>query len=172
VKKTKKTAVSAILTALSVILLLIGNLTQVLDLTAVVIASLAVVLAVIEIGNPYPWLVYAATGILALLILPDKVIALEYLLFGGIYPIFKAMFERYHYAVAWTLKMSLFNTGFILLIVIANYIMHIPDSGYDFNIPLLLLGNLFFVIYDLALTRIITLYIVRVRKKLKLKDIF
>ena len=154
------------------IILLIGTLTQILDLTMVVITSLAIVLAVIEIGNPYPWLIYAVTGILTLLILPDKAVALEYILFGGIYPIFKAMFERYHYGIAWMLKMSLFNTGFILLIVIANYIMHIPDSAYDFNMPLLLLGNLFFIVYDLALTRIITLYIVILRKKFRLKDIF
>ena len=100
-KKSKKVALAAILCALSVLMLLLGSILTVLDLTMVCMASLLVMLAVIEIGGGYPYLIWLVTGVLAVLLLPDKFSALLYLLFGGIYPIFKAMFERLHYIVAW-----------------------------------------------------------------------
>lgn len=171
-KKTKKLAVGAVLSALGVVILLLGNIISVLDLSMVVIASIAVIFAVIEMGNPYPYLIYAVTGILALILLPDKVIALEYILFGGIYPIFKAIFEKYHYIICWILKLSVFNTGLLLMILVSNYVMNIPDNVYVLNIAVFALANVFFVIYDIAMTKIITLYLVVIRKKLKLKDIF
>ena len=52
-KYTKKIALAAILSALGVVVLLIGSVITLLDLTMVAIASLLVVLAVIEIGGGY-----------------------------------------------------------------------------------------------------------------------
>lgn len=171
-KKTKKLAAGAVLCSVGVAVLLIGNIISVLDLSMVVIASLAVVFAVIEMGSPYPYLIYAVTGILAVILLPDKTIALEYILFGGIYPIFKAIFERFHYVVSWILKLSAFNTGLLLLIFIAGRILHIPDTGFEFTLAVFAAANVFFVVYDIALGRIITFYIVVLRKRLGLKDLF
>ena len=48
---------------------------------------------------------------------------LLYLLFGGIYPIFKAMFERLHYIVAWVLKLSCFNTMLTMLIFCVMFML-------------------------------------------------
>jgi hypothetical protein len=98
--------------------MLLGSIITVLDLTMVAIASLLIMLSVIEIGGGYPYLIWLVTGVLSMLLLPDKFGALLYLLFGGIYPIFKEMFERLHYIVSWILKFSYFNamlTVFILL---------------------------------------------------------
>ncbi len=171
-KQSKKIALGSMLSALGVITLLAGSFIEVLDLTAIVFSMIFIIIAVIELGGAFPWVIYAVTGTLALLLCPLKIVALEYILFGGIYPIFKEIFERKHYIIAWTLKLSLFNTGLLLIILLSEYILHLPDTGFAFRVPIILFGNLFFIIVDLALTRIITFYIMVIRKKLKLKNLF
>ncbi len=171
-KKSKKIALAAIFSALGVLILLLGSIITVLDLTMVALASLLVMLAVIEIGGAYPYLIWLVTGFLSLLLLPDKFAALLYLIFGGIYPIFKAMFERLHYVVAWILKLSCFNTLLILLIIFCNYIFMLPETELGFTIPVFALCNLVFVLYDIATTQLITLYLIKMRKMLGFKNFF
>lgn len=171
-KKTKKLALAAILAALSVVILLLGSIVTVLDLTSVALASLLIVIAVIELGGAYPYLIWLVAGILSILIVPDKFGALLYLIFGGIYPIFKAMFERLHYVVAWVLKFSSFNLMMIIVVLTANYILRLPDTGLGFTLPLFAVCNFTFVLYDLLTTQLITLYLVKFRKLLGLKNYF
>ena len=168
---TKKIAVSAILSAVSVAVMYIGCLTP-LDYTAIAMASMAVVFAVIELNGKYPLLIYAVTSILSLLLLPNKASALLYTMFFGFYPMFKEMFERRHYVVAWILKFSLFNTCLLLLITISVYVLHLEDTGLAMQIPVILLGNIAFLLCDIAFSQMITLYLVKLRKKLKLKNYF
>ncbi|MCI8387808.1 MAG: hypothetical protein HFE63_05015 [Clostridiales bacterium] len=171
-KKTKKIALAAILSALGVVILLLGSIIEILDLTMVAIASMLVFLTVIEIGGGYPYLVWLVTGTLSLLLLPSKFAALLYMLFGGIYPILKAMFERLHYIVSWILKFSFFNSILTLLILLSNYVFHIPDTELGFHGMVYLLCNGVFFLYDIAATQIVTLYLVKLRKMLGLKNFF
>ena len=81
--QARKVAIAALISALGVVILYIGSIITVLDLTTIAAASMLVVLAVIELGGAFPWLVWAVTGILALLLLPNKEVSMFYLLFGG-----------------------------------------------------------------------------------------
>ncbi len=171
-KYTKKIALAAILSALGVVVLLIGSVITLLDLTMVAIASLLVILAVIEIGGGYPYLIWLVTGVLSLLLLPSKFPALLYLLFGGIYPILKSMFERLHYIIAWVLKLSYFNTMLSLLIFLSVYVFHLPEDDLGFNIIVYAVCNVVFILYDVAASQLITLYLVKLRKLLGLKNLF
>jgi len=125
-----------------------------------------VVFAVIELRGGYPWLIYLVTTLLAFLLLPNKLCAFEYAFFGGIYPIFKAQFEKLHYIPCWLCKLSLFNTGILMLVLFTKHLFPIPDAGYDFTWMVFLFGNAFFLIYDLALTRLISGYIALLRPRL------
>lgn len=170
-KNTKKLAISAILSAASVSVMYIGCLTP-LDYTAIALASIAIVFAVIELNGKYPYLIYVVTSVLSLLILPNKASALMYAMFFGFYPICKAAFERRHYVISWILKFSLFNTCLLLLITVTTYILHIQDTGLELRITVILLGNVTFLLYDIAFTQLITMYLVKLRTKLKLKNYF
>ncbi len=171
-KNTKKITLAAILSALGVIVLLLGSIFTMLDLTMVAIASLLVVMAVIELGGWYPYLVWLVTGVLACLLLPDKFSAILYMIFGGIYPILKAMFERLHFVIAWILKLSYFNTMLTLLIFLCNYIFKLPDTDLGFHPFVYLLCNGVFVLYDIAASEMIVLYMIKLRKTLGLKNYF
>lgn len=171
-KKTKKLALASILSALGVVILLLGSIITVLDMTAVALASLLVMIAVIEIRGAYPYVIWAVTGLLALLLLPDKFGALLYAVFGGIYPILKAYFERVRGAFSWVLKFAAFNLMLSLMILVANFVLRLPDTGLGFTLPLFALCNFTFFIYDIAMTNLVTLYLVKLRKSLGLAKFF
>lgn len=171
-KQTKRIAISAILSALGVLMLYLGSVIEVLDLTMAALASFLVILAVIEMDSRSPWLIYAVTGVLAVLILPNKFIALFYLLFAGIYPILKERFERLHPVVSWILKFSTFNTALLLVIFVTANLLHLPDNALAFTIPVFAAGNGVFLMYDIAMTQIITLYLVKLRNLLRMKNYF
>lgn len=172
VMRTRKLAVSAMLSALGVVILYLGSVINVLDLTMVAIASLFVFFAVIELGTPFQYLIYAVTALLSMFLLPDKFAALTYLLFGGIYPVFKAMFERLHYVISWILKFSFSNTVLSVIVAVSVYIMHIEDSEVGFTVGLYVLGNVTFLLYDIATTQLITLYLVKLRQRFRVDKYF
>jgi len=178
---TKKIALAAVLTAGGVVFLFAGSVLQVVDLSAAALAGFAVALSVIEIGGKYPVLVYLAVSLISVLILPNRLPAVFFIAFGGLYPIFKAQFERYHPAVSWALKISMFNVALWLVIFFARLLIsrEVIEIGEDlpgylahFEILVFLVGNAAFAAYDMLMTRVIILYIVRVRKILKLENYF
>ena len=92
-KQVKYLTVSAMLAALGVILLSLGALVEVLDISVAVIASLLVVYAVIEMGGAYPWMIWLVTSIVGYLLMP-KTPVLFFALFFGFSPIVKEKAER------------------------------------------------------------------------------
>ena len=93
-KTTLRLTLSAIICALSVVLLWLGGLIQILDLSVAVLVSMLVVFAVIELRGKYPYLIYAVTSVLSFLLLPVNSAAMTYVLFAGYYPIIKALLEK------------------------------------------------------------------------------
>ena len=155
---------AALLAALGVVVLAVGALVDVLDLSMAAIASLTVVLAVIELRGPYPYLIYAVTSVLALLLLPVKTPGLLYALFAGYYPIVKRVFEsRFSRPVAWLLKIILFNAALALCVFLAVRFLMAPGTVQRWHYWLLLIGTPVFLLYDFALTRLITVYLLRWR---------
>ena len=189
---TKKIALSAIFSAFGVIFLTIGSIIDILDLSSAVFAGFVIIIAVIEIGGKYPVLMYVVISALSVLILPNKYPAVFFIFFGGFYPIFKAYLERFHYIIAWIVKFSMFNIFLAFMILAIKFLTEkhfLPPiepveagditflSDFRENLEKLkfisfLIANLVFLLYDIAMTKIITLYIIKIRKLLKLKNYF
>jgi hypothetical protein len=171
-KTTRRIAVSALLAALGVVLLLLGSFVQVLDLSMAVIASLLVVFAVIEIGGKYPMLIYAVTSVLSLLLLPVKTAALIYLAFAGYYPILKAVLEgRLTKLLAWALKLVIFCAAVAAALFVAGKLLLMDLSWVFANWWFLICLLPVFVLYDVALTRLISAYLSKWRPRLRLPDL-
>ena len=170
-KRTKYLTVSAMLCALGVILLSLGSVIEVLDITAAVFASLLCIYAVIEMGGVYPWLIWLVTSFLALLLLPQKTPALFYALFAGFFPIVKEKLEKLPRIPSLLLKLVFFHTclavGWGLLCLFAP-----TEAILNWGWMLLatyVLGLLSFLMYDYALSKLITFYLLRLRGRLGLK---
>ena len=167
--RAKRLAFAALLSALSFVLMYAGALSGVFDLCAVVGGALCCAFAVIEMGGMWPWLVCSVTGSLSLLLLPDKFVALEYIALGGIYPIIKAYLERLPKAPGYALKVLSFNVMLTVCLLLAKFVLGIQDEWAAFNVIVYLAGNVFFLIFDYALTVFITYYVQRLRQKLKIR---
>lgn len=160
------------ISALSVVLLYLGALAEMLDLSVAALASFAVVFAVIELGGAYPYLIWACVSALSLLILPVKFPALVYLLFAGVYPILKSKFERLRPVLSWALKILVFELALLLLYLLSRFVFMIEDMPFAFDLLFFALANAAFVLYDVAMSKIILLYVVKLRKRLKIDRFF
>ena len=170
-ERTKRVAVCAMLGALGVVSLYLGSMIEVIDISMAVIASLFAVIAVIEYGAGAGWSIYAITSVLSAVLLPNKFPALMYILFFGFYPIIKEKIERLmSKAAQWAIKEIIFNVCLVALMIVGNYVLMIDmRAWFAMEVIFFALANATFVIYDIALTRLISLYIFRIRKKLRIK---
>ncbi len=161
------------LAALGVVLLYLGSLIDVLDISMAVIASLTCIIAVIEYGKSAPWAVYGVTSILSLLLLPNKTPAAFYALFFGFYPILKEKFEKRSRVMSWVLKETVFNICLVAMGFATYFLTSTGDntlfSNRIFLIMIALASELIFILYDIALTRLISFYIASIRNRFKFK---
>ena len=168
--ETRRMTACAVLCGLNIVIMYLGTVIEVLDLSASVVASLACIFAVIEMGGSFPWLIYAVTGVLSLILLPfPKTVAFIYVLFSGYYPILKAHIERLSRPLAWVAKLILFNVALTGLVALSTWVLNIPDGLFEANVFVYLLGNVTFIVYDIALTGLITTYLRVWRKRLRIR---
>lgn len=157
------------LSALGVVLLYMGALIEVIDISMAVIASLLCVFAVIEYGGSAPWLVFAVTGVLSLLLSP-RTPSMMYVVFFGYYPILKEKLEARGKKISWIFKEVIFNVALVIMLVLLKTLfMATADIPIELVVIAVVLAELVFVLYDFALTRLISLYIFKIRSKLKIK---
>ena len=165
----KRIVVSGVLVALSVIILYLGCAIEVLDITMSAMVSLLVVVIVIEMGYSYAWLTYIATAILSVLLLPQKSPAIFYACFMGFYPILKSYIERIgNGLVRWIIKLIVGNAAIGLMFAIL--LIFLPDE-FEGGAMLLItyaLAVAAFVMYDIALSKLITLYFKMIRDRIKI----
>jgi len=169
---TKKLTTCAMLSALGVVLLYVGSLLEVLDISMAVIASLLCIIAVIEYGGSAPWMIFGVTAILSALLLPNRTPAFFYASFFGFYPILKEKLEKLPRVVCWVLKEIIFNVC-LVIIALGTYFLFMSKDNALIN-PLTLsvgivLCEAVFILYDIALTRLISFYIARLRNRIKFK---
>lgn len=154
---TSRTALVGILTAGSLSLLWIACLSPTGRLGIDAVAGLFPVAAVLAYGRAAGYLCWAASGILGLILLPDKGIALLYVLFFGIYPVLKSRFEEMkRQSVVWMLKLLYFNAVLFLFWFVFRtfFVSFLPEWLEQIRL-LMAAGNIVFIIYDIGLSRLI-----------------
>lgn len=164
---TKKLAFGGVMAALAITFLYLLGLTA-LDLSVLIVCSLLTMLVMVECGTKITWVYAAVTGVLALILLPSKLYAVEYLLFAALYPIAKMYFEKLQGLFAWLLKLSVLDSMLMLCIILARTIFPGTDF-FPLTVPTLLIGTVFFILYDMAMTLCISFYMIKLRKKFREK---
>ncbi len=171
-KQIKYLTISAMLSALGVIILALGSFIEVIDLTVAVVASILCVWAVIEMGGIYPWMIWIVTSVVGFLLLPLKTPALFYAIAFGFYPMIKELAEKHPRVLAWVIKIITFHACLGLMFLGLWLFFPAMLEGV-FQIWMLLLlyvaALAVFIVYDIALSRLITLYVFKFRSRFKLK---
>lgn len=161
----KRLTVCAMLTSLGVIIVWLGAMVDVLDLCTAALAAMLTIPVVIEYGKTYPWGIYAATSVLSLLLLPNKMPAMVYVLFGY-YPIVKAYLERLRPLACRLCKQAVFVVAEVAVIWLSDVIVGADVMPPWYHAALFVAGFLVLNLFDFALTRLITLYVIKYRPRL------
>lgn len=136
------------------------------------VSGLFIMAAVIEINKRWAFMSYTASAVLVFL-LGDPESKFLYIFFFGYYPIAKSLIEKLNKGVfEWIIKFAVFNASVLsVYLIFANFFgFSMEDFGelgrYGAYI-LLLLGNIVFVVYDIAVSRMALFYIYRLHSKIK-----
>lgn len=137
------------------------------------LASVFLMPVVIECGPRWATAVYTVEALLALLITPDMEAKLLFVAFFGYYPIIKSLTERLKSRfLEWACKLLVFNgavvAAYAVLAAVGFSLDMFRISGvaiplWGFLLAFLLAGNVIFILYDIALTRLLPLYFSRFR---------
>lgn len=166
--KAKVISLSSILIALSIIFLYISSILPTNKLTFLTLASCLIPVAIVTLSSKSAILIYFGVSILGLIFIPYNTI-LIYILFFGIYGIVKNFIEK---------KRNLFQE-IILKIIFFNIMLIISSTIFKLlignaiflsNIPIILiwlLAQIVFLVYDYALTIVISFYLNNILKYIK-----
>ena len=159
-KTTRIIAFCSIFSAISVVFNLIGMIFPTSDLVAALLASYTVIITVAEVGRGYAIGVYFSAAILSLIISPQNSAALFFTAFIGYYPILKSIIEvnirRKLPAVI--LKIFCFNVALTVILFVAVKFLSFEEFIGWYAVGLVVLSQVAFILYDIALTRVIFLY--------------
>ncbi len=158
--KTRTAALGGILLALSVATLFFASFVPGVELTIYAISSIYTAIMIIETNSKGGSIFYVASGILAMLLVPNKAAVLPYLFFFGLYGIAKYFIERIgKQTVEIGLKLLFFNisigAGILLFKTMFLSNFDLPDYA---NTLLILGGQLLFLLYDYIFTLLIAYY--------------
>ena len=151
--ESQKIALCGVLSALSVVVLLVGNVLQIGTYAAPMLASFLLIPVLEDYGKKYALLLYAVVSLLSLFLVPDKELVLR-----------------------WMAKFGCFNAAVVVMYALLIVVLAPPELVQEFAaegtpmlLALLALGNLSFWLCDRALTAITPLYRQRIAPRLKKK---
>lgn len=172
-ENSRKIALCGVLAALSAVMMFFGGLLPLATFTAPALAGMFLLPLALEFGKSSGLIAYAAVSFIAFFIVPDREISLIFIFFLGYYPIIKWSLDKIKSSIIqWGTKLLLFNAaifsmyGIILfLFPIRAVVEEFAGSSFWFTAALVLLANVAFIIYDLALVKIRLIYYYRLRPK-------
>lgn len=128
-KKTKKLVISAILSSLGVVILLIGGLSGLLDISSACIVSFILLFISVEIGQLYALVSYAVISALAFLVCGNNLFApLCFAVMFGPMALTKNLFEKAGKALSWLLKLALPSVTLSITYIIGAELLDLPDK--------------------------------------------
>ncbi len=169
-KTTKKITLSAVLAALSAVIMLASYFPY-LTYAVPAMAGLFIMIVIIEIDCKWAFLSFLAASVLAFLFAESES-KLMFIGFFGFYPILKCLIERINKpTIEWPIKFFVFN---ICVITVYKFLAHLFIVSFDDlesfvkygEIVLLVLANIVFVVYDFAVSQIAGFYIQRFHSRI------
>ena len=170
-KKTSKITFSAIMAALAVTVMLLSFFPY-LTYAIPAIASAFIMVVVIEIDIKWASLSYLASALISLF-LPEPESKLLFVFFFGFYPILKAVIEKFRKPkIEWIFKILLFNICVVIIYFAFAAVINLSLDDFGalgkYGVWVLwFLGNIVFVIYDIAVSRLAMMYMAVLHPKFK-----
>lgn len=172
-KLSYKVSLGGIIAALALVTMFLTGFGPFLTYLCPAVAGGLLIMVVIEISAKWAFATYVAISILSLLMTPDREAAMLFIFLLGYYPIIKSKLEKIkNPVVEWITKMGIFNLSVISAYVIiiqvfgmGQLLESVGDWGKYGVLIFLGCANVVFVMYDIALSGIISTYITTFRPK-------
>ena len=159
--KSSKLAIGGISVALSLVILYLTNIIPINTLAILTIVSSIIPITIIKTDIKTAIMVYIITSICSFMFLPITY-SIMYIAIFGIYGIIKCFIERLHNtSLEILLKLVFFN------IILAIVYFALPSILGNIKISILLMfigANIAFLVYDYALTIVITYFFAKFNK--------
>ncbi|MBE6053594.1 MAG: hypothetical protein E7212_06705 [Clostridium sartagoforme] len=163
--KAKEITLSAVLTALTIVILYLNLLLPISTISILTLASLLIPVALIRGSMKSAILVYISSSIIGFFILPINIILL-YVLFFGIYGIVKFYIEKINkLPLEVFIKIIFFNIVFFLSLFIFKSFVAIEITKLSDTL-FWIVAQVVFLIFDYALTLLISFYLERIHPKI------
>ncbi|MBQ6820417.1 MAG: hypothetical protein IJO26_03880 [Clostridium sp.] len=163
--KAKELTLSAILVALTIIILYINLLLPISTISILTVASLLIPISIIRGSIKSAILVYSASSIIGFFLLPINIILL-YVLFFGIYGIIKFFIEKLrNIPVEIFLKIIFFNIVLFLSYFVFNTFIKIQITKLPIGL-FFIIAQIVFLVFDYALTLLISFYLEKIHHKI------
>lgn len=153
------------MSALSLVCMMLTGVFPMADYALPALAGIVLIPIAAELGRKWAMLCWLAVSLLSIFLAPMKESALLYVAFLGYYPILKSKIESWRKPVLeWIVKFICFNAaiGGVLAVSILVFEADSYLQGVS-SLPLYIAGgiallNAAFLIYDIALTRLVSAY--------------
>ena len=174
-RMSKKIALGGMLGALTLVILMLGGMIPIATFCAPALGGIVILIAAAECGLRLGWTLYLAVSILALVLVPDKELAMMFICLMGYYPLLKARLEKIRSRLLrGTAKTLVFNGSIAAAYALLLTVFPLPALKQEMNAMskgftalLIVLGNVTFWVYDLALVRVLQLYNLKLRPRLR-----
>jgi len=166
--KTKRVALNGILGAFAVICLVFAAVLPTNRISLYALSSFFVAVSIIESGVKSGWIFYAATSMLAFILVPNKLGIIPYVIFFGIYGIVKYYIEKLDKIVLeYVIKFVFFN---ICAGITALALRQLFSVDLTIALPWWAMAaalEIVFFLYDFVYTLFIRYYEEKLRKWVK-----
>lgn len=167
----KEIAVCGMLSALSIVIMLVGSIIQVGIFAAPVMAALSIVVIEAEYGLRTALLCYASTAAVGVFIMPDKELALFYAVFGW-YPALLPKLRKINssvlrYALEFAIYLVMILSLYGVLMKLLGLDTGINEAQFILNISMLLVGGISFLLLDFIYLRFGEMLRRRIKKMIK-----
>lgn len=170
-KPTFRLAFCSVIAALEVVLMLIAGLSRFGTYAFPCFAGLLAIAVVIEYGCKWGFGVFAVAAVLSFFLSADKEAVVLFIAIFGYYPILKNILERkiVNPVLCWVVKFLVFNAAAVASFYVGAYLLGVsPDEFVLFGVYVpfvfLIAGNVFFMLYDMAINIYVKFYVQRLRK--------
>ncbi|ADQ46665.1 hypothetical protein Calkro_1819 [Caldicellulosiruptor kronotskyensis 2002] len=153
---TRKITYAGMMVALTIIFLIFASILPRANSIFYILCSVSIMIIVWLFGIKEGFIVYIASSLLGVFLIPNKFVAMVYILIFGLYPIIKALCERgFPIYIEFFLKFLYYNLALIILYFMFKLIIReLPH--FKFGMLLTVVSSeVIFILYDYLLTLIL-----------------
>lgn len=170
---TFRIAYCGVISALGLVIMMLTSLISIGTYAFPCFAGILISFVVAEYGCKWGIGVFAVVAILSAFLSGDKEAVLYFIALFGYYPVLKNVIEkRLHKKwIQYILKFAVFNAAAVASFFIAIFVLSIPADEFNIfgvyvSLVFLAAGNIFFLLYDYAVTVFVFQYVTKLRIKL------